>query len=197
MRALMFASVASMVYLFNRDNIKILEELGYKVTVAANFSEGSVFPKEKARKFMAELRLSGHDVIDVPIPRSLKDVKGFVKSYMILRRDMKKKHYDIIHTQSPIGGVICRLAAAPFRKEGAKVLYYAHGFHFFKGAHAINWLAYYPAELICANMTDVVITLNKEDYNRAKRHFNTEVVYMPGVGLELDEIGGIPKPDPA
>ena len=83
MRALMFASVASVVWLFNRENIEMLEDLGYEVTVAANFTEGSVFSKKQAREFMAELKVSGHDVIDVPIPRSLKDVKGFIKSYLM------------------------------------------------------------------------------------------------------------------
>ena len=43
MKAMIFASVASMVDLFNRDNIDILMDLGYEVTVACNFNEGSVY----------------------------------------------------------------------------------------------------------------------------------------------------------
>ena len=39
MKAMIFASVASMVDLFNRDNIDILMDLGYEVTVACNFKE--------------------------------------------------------------------------------------------------------------------------------------------------------------
>ena len=47
---------------------------------------------------------------------------------------MNKGHYDLVWTNEPVMGVITRLAASKFRKNGLKVLYLAHGFHFFKGA---------------------------------------------------------------
>ena len=72
----MFASVASMVDLFNRDNIAGLEKLGYKVDVAANFTEGSVYSKEQAENFRKELEDSGHEVINVPVPRNITDIKN-------------------------------------------------------------------------------------------------------------------------
>jgi len=188
MRALMFASVASMVDLFNRDNIAILEDMGYKVDVAANFDEGSVYSKEQADEFKSELERSGHEVINVPVPRKVSDIKGMVDTVRILRKHMAKKQYDIVHCQSPIGGVLCRIAAAPFRKNGTKVVYYAHGFHFFDGADATNWLIYYNVEKICAHFTDCLITLNKEDYNRAMNKFATTVRYVPGIGIDIEEI---------
>lgn len=188
MKALMFASVASMVDLFNRDNIDILEELGYEVTVACNFKEGSVYSKEQAKKFMKELEVKGYDVLNVPVPRSISDIGSMIRSYRILRKDMSKKQYDIIHCQSPIGGVLCRMAAYPARKLGSRVLYFAHGFHFFAGAPVMNWLIYYNIEKFCSGFTDCVLTLNKEDYIRAKRHFKTRVEYIPGAGLDVKEI---------
>lgn len=188
----MFASVASMVDLFNRDNIAGLEKLGYKVDVAANFTEGSVYSKEQAENFRKELENSGHEVINVPVPRNITDIKGMFNTIRILRKHMAAKRYDIVHCQSPIGGVLCRLAAAPFRKNGTKVIYYAHGFHFFKGADLVNWLVYYNAEKFCAYFTDCLITLNTEDYKRARKRFKTEVEYIRGVGLDLEEIYSVP-----
>ncbi len=188
MKALMFASVASMVDLFNRDNIDILEELGYEVTVACNFKEGSVYSAEHAKRFMKELEIRGYDVLNVPVPRSISDIGSMARSLRILRKDMKKKRYDIIHCQSPIGGVLCRLAAYPARKQGSRVLYFAHGFHFFSGAPAMNWLIYYNIEKLCARFTDCVLTLNREDYIRANRHFKTRVEYIPGAGLDVKKI---------
>lgn len=188
MKALLFASVASMVDLFNRDNIKLLEQMGYEVTVAANFKEGSVYSKEQAMSFYEELVSEGIEVINVPVPRSMYDIKNMADTIRILRNDMAKKEYGIVHCQSPIGGVLCRIAAAPFRKKGTKVLYYAHGFHFFDGADLFNWLAFYPIERICAHITDILVTLNKEDYSRAKKQFKTDVRYVRGVGLQFDEI---------
>lgn len=192
MRALMFASVASMVDLFNRDNMDMLEELGCKVDVAANFTEGSVYSKEQADAFAIEMKKAGREVIDVPIPRSMYNIKDMVKTIKILRKHMSVKHYDIVHCQSPIGGVLCRIACAPYRKEGMKVLYYAHGFHFFKGADLFYWLVFYNIEKLCAHLTDCLITLNKEDYTRAAENFKTEVCYMKGVGLDLQEIYDVP-----
>lgn len=192
MRALMFASVASMVDLFNRDNIKILEELGYKVDVAANFSEGSVYSAGQAKRFKKELIRTGHDVIDVPVPRSMYDIAGMVKTVIRLRKHMAARHYDIIHCQSPIGGVLCRLAAAPFRKKGTKVVYYAHGFHFYKGADLFNRIVFYNIEKICARITDCIITLNQEDYGAASRKFAARVEYVRGIGLNLEEIERVP-----
>lgn len=187
----MFASVSSMVDLFNRDNIATLKNLGYDVTVACNFSEGSVYSESQAMQFRKELIKAGHDVINVPVPRSMFDMRGMINTIRILRNDMKKKKYKLVHCQSPIGGVLCRLAAYSFRKHGMKVIYFAHGFHFYSGAKLINWLAFYSAERVCAKLTDCVITLNREDYLRASRHFPTRVSYVPGVGLDLESINTV------
>ena len=192
-RALMFASVASMVDLFNRDNIKILEDLGCDVTIACNFMEGSVYSKRQARAFMNELVATGHDVINVPVPRSIYDIRGMVRTVVKLSDELKKRHYDIVHCQSPIGGVLCRIAAMRARRNGTKVLYYAHGFHFFKGAPAKNWLIYYTVEKLCARITDRILTLNREDYRRASRHFKSKAEFVPGVGLDISEIDAVPK----
>lgn len=192
-RALMFASVASMVDLFNRDNMKILEKLGCKVTVACNFSEGSVYSKKHARVFMNELIAMGYDVINVPVPRSIYDIKGMVNTVIKLSAELKERHYDIVHCQSPIGGVLCRIAAMRARKNGTKVLYYAHGFHFYKGAPLKNWVIYYTIEKLCARITDRILTLNREDYKRASKHFNTKVEFVPGVGLDIKEIDQVKK----
>lgn len=98
-----------------------------------------------------------------------------------------KEHPDveIIHCNTPIGGLIGRLCGWKYRK---KVIYTAHGFHFFKGAPLKNWLLYYPIEKLLARMTDVLITINKEDYELAKTKFKLrkggKVVLLPGVGME-------------
>ena len=77
-----------------------------------------------------------------------------------------------------------RLAARQARSRGTRVIYTAHGFHFFKGAPLLNWLIYYPVEKWCARYTDTLITINKEDYERAKKKFKTDVRYVPGVGVD-------------
>jgi glycosyltransferase EpsD len=90
-----------------------------------------------------------------------------------------------------MGGAIGRLAARNARKKGTKVIYTAHGLHFFKGAPLVNWLAYYPSERWLARYTDVLITINKEDYVIAKEFKANRIEYVPGVGIDIDKFRNI------
>ncbi len=186
--ALMLASVASMIELFNSDNIKILSELGYRVDVAANFDSGSVTSQEHVDAYKRKLTENGMKVYHIPIPRELSKISEMWKSYWIIRKLVDKKNYDIVHCHSPIGGVLCRLACINARKRGTKVIYTAHGFHFFKGAGRKAWLVYYPAERFCANFTDVLITINKEDYKAARKFKAGKTIYVPGIGIHVESI---------
>lgn len=121
----------------------------------------------------------------IPVARSplkLQNIKALLK----LRKIIENEHYDIIHCHTPMGAVLTRLAAIKARRQGTKVIYTAHGFHFFTGAPRINWLVYYPLERILAKVTDVLITINQEDYQRAKKFSAKKVVYVPGVGVDID-----------
>lgn len=107
-----------------------------------------------------------------------------IKAYHQLKEIIDRENYDIIHTHTPMGSVVTRLAARDARKRGTRVIYTAHGFHFFTGAPLANWLIYYPVEKWMARHTDTLITINNEDYERAKRKFKTDVQYVPGVGID-------------
>lgn len=110
---------------------------------------------------------------------------GNLKAYTKLKKVIDAGGYDIIHCHTPVGAMLTRLAAKQARKNGTKVFYTAHGFHFYKGAPAINWLLYYPVEKWLSRYTDVLITINKEDYERAKTFKAGRVCYVPGVGIDL------------
>ena len=183
-RALMLASVASMIDLFNTDNIMILKRLGCEVDVAANFQKGSITSQERVNEYKCELESDGIEVIDVPIPRSIFHLGQIFKSYKMIKRLADERHYRIVHCHSPIGGVIARLSCRKERKKGTKVIYTGHGLHFFKGAPLINWLLYYPIERICSLMTDTLIAINQEDYQREKSWQSCRVEYVPGIGVD-------------
>ncbi len=121
---------------------------------------------------------------DVPFERNpLKP--GNIKAYKQLKKIIDEGQYDIIHCHTPVGAMLTRLAAKDARKKGSKVIYTAHGFHFYKGAPLINWIVYYPVEKWLSRYTDVLITINKEDYERAKRKFHAKrIEYVPGVGID-------------
>jgi glycosyltransferase involved in cell wall biosynthesis len=119
-------------------------------------------------------------------------LKEIISSYIMVKKLVEKKNYDIVHCHSPIGGVICRLAANKLRKNGLRVIYTAHGFHFFKGAPLKNWLFYYPVEKYLSRYTDILITINQEDYERAKRKFKAKKIeYVPGVGIDINKFQNV------
>lgn len=111
--------------------------------------------------------------------------KGNLDAYKQLKQLIDCEHYDIIHCHTPMGGVITRLAAGSARKHGTKVIYTAHGFHFYKGAPFVNWAVYYPIERILSRRTDLLITMNQEDYIYAKSFHAKRVALINGVGLDL------------
>ena len=112
-----------------------------------------------------------------------------IRAYKQLKTLLKKNHYDLIHTHTPVGSIICRLAAKEARKNGTKVIYTAHGFHFFKGASLASWMLWYPLEKHFAKSCDRIITINKEDYLRAKKHFKVKVSQIHGVGVDTELFG--------
>jgi len=110
------------------------------------------------------------------------------QSYQMLKKIIDEGNYDIIHCHTPVGAMIARLAALSARKKGTKVIYTAHGFHFFTGAPMLNWLLFYPVEWLLAPVTDVLITINREDHSRALKKLHAKrIEYVPGVGIRTDK----------
>lgn len=109
--------------------------------------------------------------------------KGNIEAYKQLKKVIDDNDFDIIHCHTPMGGILTRLAASKKRKNGAKVIYTAHGFHFYKGAPWINWAIYFPIEWLMSRRTDCLITINQEDYLIAKKYFRKpRVEKIDGVG---------------
>ncbi len=125
-----------------------------------------------------------YDVCIERSPFSLKNIKAIFQ----LKKIIDKNNYDIIHVHTPMGGVVGRLAAMTARKKGTKVVYTAHGFHFFKGAPILNWIIFFPIEKLLAPFTDTLVTINQEDYNRAKKlHLaKHNIFHIDGVGVNLN-----------
>lgn len=163
------------INMFHKPYIKWFHDQGWQVDVAAN--------NDYDRKEDCVIPYCDN-FYELPFERSpLK--KGNIDAYRQLKKILDREHYDLIHCHTPMGSVITRLAADAARKSGTKVIYTAHGFHFYKGAPAINWLVYYPIERILSKKTDLLLTMNKEDYTRAKTFSAKRVELVDGVGLDI------------
>lgn len=112
-----------------------------------------------------------------------------IKALFQLISLMKKEKYDMVHCHTPMGGILARFAAKFFSK--IKVIYTAHGFHFYKGAPKTNFLIYRTAERLFAHRTDALVTINQEDFEAAKKfrlRKGGKLYYIHGVGVDLDTI---------
>lgn len=147
----------------------------------------------KSRGFEVHVACAGSEDIPycdvkhvLPFERSPYKLSNLVV-YKKLKKIIDLHAYTLIHCHTPMGGVIGRLSSKSARKKGTKVLYTAHGFHFYKGASLLNWLIYYPIEKWLSKETDCLITINEEDYsNSIKKGLsvaNIELVH--GVGVDL------------
>ena len=184
-RVLMLASVASMIDQFNMPNIRLLLELGNQVHVACNFKEGSTCDRkriQKLQKRLARMRVIWHQW---DCPRTMDSVWACVAAYRQLLGLTARYRFDWMHCHSPIGGALARIAA---HQRKIRVVYTAHGFHFYEGAPWKNWLLYYPVEKLLSYWTDVLITVNQEDDRFARKNFRAgRICRIPGVGIDTKE----------
>lgn len=177
MKILYVTTISLTMNSFFKPHIEMLVREGHHVDIACNSRDLSL------DSLYGEL---GCDFYQIDFSRSPLSPDN-MKAYGQLKKVIEKGGYDIVHCHTPNASVITRLVCRKFRKKnGLKVFYTAHGFHFYKGAPKLNWMVYYPVEKFCSRFTDKLITINKEDYELAKNKFKAkEVHYVPGVGIDL------------
>ena len=173
-KVLLTATVQSHICQFHKPLADVLHAHGYEVHVAArdNLGEKNGLSLDFADR-----------VYNIPFARSPKSPDN-LRAYRELKKILDREHFDVIHCNTPMGGIVTRLAALKARKRGTKVFYTAHGFHFYKGAPKKNWLVFYPIEKLFSRITDTLITITHEDYALASEKFCCRAVHMHGVGVD-------------
>ena len=173
-KVLFVATVTRHILAFHIPYLKWFKEHGYEVHVASNGDEHIDYCDKHYNINFARFPIKANNI----------------KAYKDLKKIIKENKYEIIHCHTPVGGVLTRLAARKSRKENkTKVIYTAHGFHFYKGAPMLNWIIYYPIEKFLSRYTDTLITINSEDYNIAKKKFKKikKIYLINGVGVDKNK----------
>lgn len=170
-KILFVATIDQHIRHFHYPFLEWFKNNGYEVHVASNGEEELLHVDKKH---------------NIPFERSPFKSDN-IKAYKQLKDLIEANDYKLVHCHTPMGGAIARLASISARKRGLKVLYTAHGFHFYKGAPKKNWLIYYPVEKLLSRFTDVLITINEEDYELAnKKKFKAhKVELVHGVGIDF------------
>lgn len=176
MKILYSATTASHIAQFHLPHMQNLQKQGWEVHVAAhdNLAVKNGLQIKYCDKFF-----------EIPFARSPKSPDN-LRAYKQMKKLLTEEHYDVILCNTPMGGIVTRLAARKARKQGTKVIYMAHGFHFYKGSSKKAWLVFYPIEKFMAKYCDLLITINKEDYALAQEKFSkrTKVAHIHGVGVD-------------
>ncbi len=106
-----------------------------------------------------------------------------IKAYKVLCALIKEKNFDTVFCHEPVGGAIGRLAG---HHCSCKVIYMAHGFHFYKGAPKSRFF-YYIVEKFLSRLTDILITINQEDYEASLRFHAKKCFKLNGIGVDTSK----------
>lgn len=176
-RILFVASVEGHLKHFHEPYLQMLCNMGYQMDTAAS-GENMISC------------LANH--YDLPFRRSPLSIRNLT-AYQGLRRLIERNNYTLIHCHTPVAAFLTRMAARNARKKGTKVLYTAHGFHFYEGASPLKNLIFLSAERYASRFTDCIITINREDYAAlGKHHFKSGQAFLThGVGIDLSRFSPI------
>lgn len=141
-KMLMVCSTASMVDQFNMNNIRLLQDMGCRVDVACNFNSGNTCSNDRILHFKEELDNLNIKYYQIGFERNITKVFSNIRAIISLTKVAKNENYDFIHCHTPIGGLAGRIAG---KLTKTKVIYTAHGFHFYKGAP--KKIGYYTFQL--------------------------------------------------
>ncbi|MCM3586976.1 glycosyltransferase family 4 protein [Mesobacillus maritimus] len=175
MKILYVTTISNTVNAFLIPHIKLLVEQGHQVEVAFNVVQ-DVSPD------LIELGIKIHNVDFQRSPLQ----KGNLLAYKKIQHLVMEEGFELVHTHTPIASFITRMACR--NTPNTKILYTAHGFHFYKGAPFKNWLIYYSMERVAAKYTDAIITINQEDYIEAQKlklRIAKNIFKIHGVGIDI------------
>ncbi|WP_409302874.1 glycosyltransferase family 4 protein [Peribacillus sp. SCS-155] len=179
MKILYVSTISNTINAFMIPHIEMLLDQGHEVHIACNIN----------REISPILLNRGCKVYNIKFQRSPFKKQNIV-AYKKLKQLIIEGEYDVVHTHTPVASVCTRLACK--KVDNVKVIYTAHGFHFYKGASFKDWLVYYPVERYLARYTDILITINKEDYERANKSFKAgRIEYIPGVGIDTKKFNEV------
>lgn len=174
-KIMMIATTDNMIWQFMLPHIKYLQEQG-NVVECVCAKTGFWFDELKEKH-----NLIVHEIDFGRNPIKLKNFKAYKKLVQL----QKERGFDLVYSQQPVGGMMGRLVGKKFK---IPVIYTAHGFHFFKGCPLVNKVIYKPVEKWLSKFTDVLITINEEDYQSALKMKAKQVFKINGIGIDKNKI---------
>jgi len=171
MKILFSASVYRHLVAFHKPYIQYFLDQGHEVFAIA---------KDDGNK--EQIESLGVTCLEIDIERSPFKIKNF-RAYNQLKKIMREQNFDLITTHTPFISFIIRIINA----NKSKLIYTAHGFHFYKNGNFFKNFLYKSMEMYAAKYTDELVVMNQEDYTNAKKFFKEKNLHLiNGIGVNLD-----------
>lgn len=126
-------------------------------------------------------------VFDAPWDRNPLSLTRNFGAARVVRGVVANGQYDLIHVHTPVAAMVTRTALR-LRENSPRVVYTAHGFHFYQGGRPSRNLAFMMLEKLAGHWTDALVVINREDEASARRLglvSMNRIFYMPGIGIDL------------
>jgi glycosyltransferase involved in cell wall biosynthesis len=176
-KLLIVTTISRTIRDFTIPYIRYFKQLGWQV-------DGMAYDITHDSECIAEL----DSVWEIQWSRNALDPRNFWRGVARVKEVVAQENYDLVHVHTPIAAFVTRYALKDFPKT--KVIYTAHGFHFYRGGNPLKNFIFLGLEKLAGKWTDYLVTINKEDETAAKKYrFLPEerIIYTPGIGLDLEQ----------
>ena len=168
MKVLITASTFSHIVSFHLPYVRRFRELGWEVHIACGGA-----PRD----------IPGADrLVQLPLEKKL-TAPGNLRASAILRRLMRENAYDLVLTHTSLAAFFTRFAELGLHQHPPTVNV-VHGYLFDDNTPPLKAALLRSAEHLTAPVTDLLLTMNRYDYDWAVSHHAGKMVHMiPGIGV--------------
>ncbi|MEM9506407.1 MAG: glycosyltransferase family 4 protein [Cyanobacteria bacterium P01_E01_bin.35] len=124
---------------------------------------------------------------DIQWSRNVFDPRNLFAGVSRVQEVVSQEGYDLVHVHTPIAAFVTRYALKNDQKT--KIVYTAHGFHFYRGGSAIKNLIFLSLEKLAGAWTDYLVVINREDEAAATKYNFLPVeriYYTRGIGVDTN-----------
>lgn len=127
-------------------------------------------------------------VWDVEWSRNPLNPRNFIDAPRQIQPVLAQQNYDFVHVHTPVAAFVTRYTINRWQNPTKpKVIYTAHGFHFYRGGSLVKNTIFLTLEKLAGRWTDYLIVINREDEQAAKQYQivpAAKIRYMPGIGVD-------------
>ncbi len=126
-------------------------------------------------------------LLDIPFKKRLFSPKNLLASWL-LWKNIRKEGYAAIIVHTSLAAFFTRLAVLG-RKNRPAVINMVHGYLFDERTSFLKRSLLLAAEKLVAPVTDLLLTMNRNDYEIAKKHrLGRKIVPVMGVGVPFSDL---------